>query len=385
MNVDQNQAPAKYLKSKQDGGSSYGKKNNLKIIAMILGLLIFIGGGISVFLISQKQDTAPIAPNVPQSKPAAYIEKTQTCTLEFDVTEPDKIACGATGCVADADCATGNVCVGPEDGAKYCAKEAYETACLAATDANRVTACCTPPETEKLACGDKDCKTTSDCSEGFVCISTSKEDANGDAIKYCAKEDYLDACVANPSLDSCCKAPEVTTLSCGESGCATTSDCKSGFVCISTSKTDAAGKIVKYCADEDYLDACVASPSTNSCCSPAATITTTVTATATATLTTTVNPTNTVTPSVTNVITTVGCNDSCKANADCSNISHICYQGSCRLDVNPTDAQCKLPSGETTIVRPIKVPTQSGPADWMNYVKAGLGTLGVGALLLLLL
>ena len=102
MNVGQNQAPAKYLKSKQDGGSSYGKKNNLKIIAMILGLLIFIGGGISVFLISQKQDTDPIAPNVPQSKPAAYIEKTQTCTLEFDVTEPDKIACGATGCVADA-------------------------------------------------------------------------------------------------------------------------------------------------------------------------------------------------------------------------------------------------------------------------------------------
>jgi hypothetical protein len=44
-----------------------------------------------------------------------------------------------------------------------------------------------------------------------------------------------------------------------------------------------------------------------------------------------------------------------------------------------------LPNGETTIVRPVHVPTQSGPADWINYVKAGLGALGVGALLLLLL
>jgi hypothetical protein len=88
---------------------------------------------------------------------------------------------------------------------------------------------------------------------------------------------------------------------------------------------------------------------------------------------------------VTTVITTVGCNDVCDANADCANISHVCYEGRCRLDVNPTDAQCRLPSGETTIVRPVHVPTESGPADWLNYVKAGLGVLGVGALLLLLL
>lgn len=329
MNVDQNKEPAKYLKSKQDGGVSFGKRSNLKAIAMLLGLLIFIGGAVSVFLISQKQDTTPIAPNVPQSKPAAYIEKTQTCTLEFTVATPDKVSCGLSGCVGDTDCGTGLVCVGPEDGAKYCSKPAYEDACLTASGSAKLEKCCTAPEITLLSCGEKDCKTSTDCKTGFACISTSKTDTAGNIVKYCADNKYLDACVANPSTKNCCEAPVTVT------------------------------------------------------------VTTTVVPTATVTATKTVAPTVTVTVaptnSVTTVITTVGCNDTCNANADCSNISHICYNGQCRLDVNPSDAQCKLPNGETTIVRPVKVPTQSGPADWMNYVKAGLGTLGVGALLLLLL
>jgi hypothetical protein len=33
----------------------------------------------------------------------------------------------------------------------------------------------------------------------------------------------------------------------------------------------------------------------------------------------------------------------------------------------------------------VVVPTESGPADWLNYLKAGLGVLGIGGLLLLLL
>lgn len=323
MNVDQNQTPVKYMKSSsQDSSFHVSKKTNMKAVAALLGFLIFIGGAVSVFLISQKQDTTPIAPNVPQSKPAAYIEKVQTCTLEFDVTAPDKLACGVVGCSADNDCGTGLICVTASDTKKYCAKESYKTACAASPS---TASCCTPPETELIACGESGCKTTDDCEDGLVCISTSKTDTAGNIVKYCADDKYLDACVATPNAKNCCEAP-VT-----------------------------------------------------------ATVTTTVTATTTATVTATQTVTATTTPGVTTVITTVGCNDTCNANADCSNISHICYQGSCRLDVNPTDSQCKLPSGETTIVRPVKVPTQSGPADWMNYVKAGLGTLGVGALLLLLL
>lgn len=345
MNVDQNQTPITYFKSKPDKDKSVrnGKKNNLKVVAALLGILIFIGGAVSVFLISQKQDTTPIAPNVPQSQPAAYIEKTQTCTLEFVVkgpdVEPDKIACGASNCATDSDC-----------------------------DAD-------------LKC---------------VLVSTPDSDATDSAtttIGYCSQPDYVEACAADPNETSCCTAPEPEPLACGEDNCVTTDDCEDGLVCISTAETDSEGNIVKYCADDSYLDACVADPSTETCCTaPTVTVTATPTDTIipTVTVTNTVTPTdvvpiNTIVPTVTTVVTTVNCNDTCSANADCSNISHICYQGHCRLDVNPTDAACRLPSGETTIVRPVKVPTTSGPADWMNYVKAGLGTLGVGALLLLLL
>lgn len=282
MNIDQNQAPVTYLKSKNGQGSSGIKKtSSFKAILMALGLLIFIGGAISVFLISQNQNTTPVAPTAPQSQPAAYIEKTQTCTLEFEVTEPD--------------------------------------------------------QPEKISCGRGGCTNSDDCASGYICISTSETDSDGDIVKYCANEDYLDECVADPSISSCCEAPTTIT------------------------------------------------PTTT--VTPTSTVTPTNTVTPTTTVTVTTTPTITVTPtgSVTTVITTVGCNENCNANADCSNISHICYDGQCRLDVNPTDAQCKLPSGETTIVRPVAVPTESGPANWANYVKAGLGALGLGALLLLLL
>lgn len=341
MNIDNNKQPATYLKSKQGQNSSMKKtKKNWQMIAMILGLLIFIGGAISVFLISQKQDTTPVAPTAPQSQPSAYIEKTQTCTLEFEVSEitDPKVACG-----------------------RICAS----------------TSQCEMIDGKQLEC---------------VLEESSRSG-------HCAFPEFAEACASNPGEDTCCYAPEENLFTCGESGCTNSDDCEDGYVCVSTSETDDENNIVKYCANEDYLDACVDSPSEANCCEAQVTVTptTTVTPTVTVTPTTTVTPTVTVTPtttvtqtttptgSVTTVITTVGCNESCNANADCSNISHICYDGQCRLDVNPTDAQCKLSNGETTIVRPIEVPTESGPANWINYIKVGLGTLGIGALLLLLL
>jgi hypothetical protein len=107
----------------------------------------------------------------------------------------------------------------------------------------------------------------------------------------------------------------------------------------------------------------------------------------------TVNPTTPGTPPTYTVVTTVSCNYDCSRNSDCSNISHICYNGKCRLDVNPEDARCILPSGETTVVVntiPVRVPApvelvKAGPADWGNYLKVGFGALGIGALLLLFL
>lgn len=371
MLTNQDQQPATYLKAKQGKELNTAKKNNLKAVMMLLGFLVFIGGAVSVFLISQGQNTTPVAPNVPQSKPAAFIEKTQTCTLVFDVTEPDKLACGQEACETDSDCSDDLICITADDDKKYCAKEEYEDACTADPSAET---CCSAPEEETLACGEAGCVSTDDCEEGFVCIATSETDDDDNIVKYCADEDFLDACVADPSQASCCTAPEDEVLTCGEKGCESDSDCEDDLVCV-TADDDK-----KYCAKEEYEDACIDEPSNTTCCTAP-----TITGTITTTITGTITATGTVTPKVTTVTTTVGCNDECVANADCANISHICYQGQCRLDVNPTDAQCRLPSGETTIVRPVHVPTESGPADWLNYLKAGLGVLGVGALLLLLL
>lgn len=94
---------------------------------------------------------------------------------------------------------------------------------------------------------------------------------------------------------------------------------------------------------------------------------------------------STPTPIITQVITTVSCNEGCNENADCTNISHICYEGFCRLDVNPTDVNCRLADGGNVIERAVTVPTESGFADWFNFIKVGFGILGLGALLLLLL
>jgi hypothetical protein len=343
MNVDQNQTPVTYFKAPHNqeekgavGQSRQGlatstervtlatsntrsKKKNFKTLGIVLGLLIFAIGLVSVLLISQKQDTTPVAPNAPTSQPAAYVEKVKTCTLEFEVT-------------------------------------AVATATPTPTPTPTRTP--TPPLTG----------------------------------------------TPTPPLTA---TPTPNLLVCGAAGCSTTDDCQANLVCISTAAIDAAGKIIKYCSDQAYLDECVANPNQTNCCS--ATLTITPTPTSVSIPTPTITPYPSVTPIVivatptpttayvynypttnsgsgtSTVVTTVNCNDSCNENADCRNISHICYEGVCRLDVNPTDEQCRLANGETSLVRPVSVPTQTGPADWMNYIKAGLGTLGIGALLLLLL
>lgn len=92
---------------------------------------------------------------------------------------------------------------------------------------------------------------------------------------------------------------------------------------------------------------------------------------------------------------TIGCNVNCSTNADCTNPSHICYTTSdgsqkCRLDTNPSSASCVnagTPVASTIPGQP-ELPEelpQTGPEDWINWLKAGLITLGIGAALLLLL
>lgn len=84
------------------------------------------------------------------------------------------------------------------------------------------------------------------------------------------------------------------------------------------------------------------------------------------------------------VDTTVNCNQVCTSNANCSNISHICHEGSCRLDVNPTNELCHTATGETKVLRMAEKPV-AGFGDWLNNFKIGLGAIGIGLMLLLFL
>lgn len=100
-------------------------------------------------------------------------------------------------------------------------------------------------------------------------------------------------------------------------------------------------------------------------------------------------PTVIVTP-----VPVVGCNQPCSTNADCSNSAHICYttaDGSnrCRLDNYPNSDTCTTPN---TIYTPVAQQPQlpeelpkTGPKEWSMWLGAGLATLGIGALLLLLI
>lgn len=78
-----------------------------------------------------------------------------------------------------------------------------------------------------------------------------------------------------------------------------------------------------------------------------------------------------------------GCNENCRANSDCSNSSHICFEGKCRLESYPNSSSCTIPSSPDQPKMPAELP-KSGSDDLMNWIKAGIGILGAGALLLLL-
>lgn len=103
---------------------------------------------------------------------------------------------------------------------------------------------------------------------------------------------------------------------------------------------------------------------------------------ATATPTPTLSASNTPIPSI-------GCNQVCVTNADCTNKNHICFTDQeeinrCRLETNPTDLNCQPMVAQQPVELPQELP-QSGPAEWLTWMKAGLAVLGIGAALLLML
>ncbi len=115
-----------------------------------------------------------------------------------------------------------------------------------------------------------------------------------------------------------------------------------------------------------------------------------------------VNPQPTPTPAA-----PAGCNDTCITNSDCSNSSHICWNGTCRLDLNPNSVTCTNPPASviTTVQQVIQtqtvvteVPTvveqpvmpdelpQTGPGDGLMIFGVGAGAvlLGIATMLIIL-
>ncbi len=168
---------------------------------------------------------------------------------------------------------------------------------------------------------------------------------------------------------------EPEPAACGFSPCDTDDDCKDDLVCITADDGD------NYCAIEEYEEACADDPNETTCCT---------------------EPTPT--PEI------LECGESgCVDNFDCEagliciaagNGNHYCgepdYKSAC--GENPSETSCCTAPTNTPAPTPTLsiTPTneqpdlpeelpQSGPADWLKYLQAGLATLGVGALLLLLL
>lgn len=207
------------------------------------------------------------------------------------------------------------------------------------TVVGQVSPCESKFEIAKYAC-DSGCTSDAQCktvNNDYVCDATLKKCRLG----------------SNTESTSC--QPKPQTYACNSS-CETTDNCKTvntGYICTDTSNG-------KRCRLESNKSA--------ENCQVAATPTPTPATTPTAT------PTGK---------TTVGCNQACSTNADCTNSAHICYSGACRLETNVESATCS-PAVAAQPQLPQELP-QTGPEDWMNWLKAGLVTLGIGAVLLLLL
>lgn len=56
------------------------------------------------------------------------------------------------------------------------------------------------PKPQPKACGQA-CDTSEDCGSGMTCVKTANN------FSYCALDQYQNACIDNPSVNTCCQAP----------------------------------------------------------------------------------------------------------------------------------------------------------------------------------
>lgn len=357
---------------------SPNKKRSSWIVAGFLVLALVVGG----FFFLQESTEKKDVPTAPISEPSA--DEEYPCSLYFS----NYYQCSEMGCETSDDCLGDDVCITANDGQNYCSLpgQTFQDAC--ALDPSYASCCESPnitvtpsPTPTELTCGEVGCFEDDDCSQGLVCAR--EENA---LVGYCSEPPYIDACRAEPSYESCCD--ELITPSPTPTGTLTPTP--------TPTVTPTATPTVTPTATPTVTPTNTPGPTPTD--SPQATPTTPVVATATpvvitATSTpivptqppyTTLQPTVPGQPPVYIVDTRTECNDVCSTNEDCDNISHICYNGRCRLDINPEDEYCRTPAGETYVERIVEQPV-TGPSDWLNFLKIGIGAIGAGILLFVLL
>lgn len=85
-----------------------------------------------------------------------------------------------------------------------------------------------------------------------------------------------------------------------------------------------------------------------------------------------------------------GCNEECYYSSECSNTSAVCYDNLCRLSTNPVDTACQPKATTQTTGEYYEQPDlpnalpSSGSEDILNWLKVGLGALGIGLVFLFL-
>ena len=144
--------------------------------------------------------------------------------------------------------------------------------------------------------------------------------------------------------------PTPVPSECGYTPCENDTDCSGSLTCVIAN--DGEG----YCSEPDYENACFNNPGTEACC-------------------------NEPTPTPTNVPGEEG-GSSSYSYSESNSSATVNINNENTTTVAGGTATNRYAPAEPTL--PPELP-RSGPEDWIKYLQIGLGTLGIGALLLLFL
>lgn len=411
------------------------KKMDFRSLATVIGLALFFVGAMAVVVTSLRQriSQGPVSPNAPASRPKADVTTVATCSLSFNVAPAticnDLVVLNSSNnqVISDQDALARATsvyfrCEGSAGSNYYFfSSRTSNTAALAElgrgasatssavriADLNYLHVQCNP-------CVGTECATAANVNENCNFEFTrgaSPSPSPSPSATPSPTPSATPTPTPTPSVTpSPTPTPSVTpspspTYTCNSS-CTGDSQCQSAnaaYIC-----SDSAGDRCRLHNNQDS-STCTPPANTYTCNSGCTTNAQCQTANSAymcynGNCRLADNPTaaNCQYPTYTQPSPTVGCNYSCNSNADCTSTNHICYEVSsgvrrCRHQDYPNSESCTAPAVSrpyvpptTTVAQPAQpvLPPelpQTGSENIGKLVTAGLGILGVGALILLLL